>query len=50
MHNIARSVVILDECQSLPPGLLTPTAAMLRQVSEQLGVLNRLYVRRPSPY
>lgn len=37
LHNIASSVVILDECQSLPPGMILPTCAMLRQASETLG-------------
>lgn len=37
LHNIARSVVILDECQTLPPGLVQPTCRMLRQVTQTLG-------------
>ncbi|MCL4743539.1 MAG: CRISPR-associated helicase Cas3' [Phycisphaerales bacterium] len=32
VHNIARSVVILDECQSLPRDLVAPTVEMLRAV------------------
>jgi CRISPR-associated endonuclease/helicase Cas3 len=32
VHNIARSVVILDECQTLPPGLAAPTFGMLKQL------------------
>jgi len=37
LHNIARSVVILDECQTLPPGLIAPTCQMLQQVTQYLG-------------
>lgn len=33
IHNIANSVVILDECQSIPPSLVAPTCSMLRQLS-----------------
>src|SRR5205085_9152995 len=37
LHNIAQSVVILDECQSLPPGLVAPTCGMLKQLATDLG-------------
>ncbi len=37
LHNIARSVVVLDECQTLPPDLVAPTCGMLNQVAVQLG-------------
>ncbi len=36
-HNIARSVILLDECQSLPADLIAPTCGMLRQLVEHLG-------------
>ncbi|HUP76979.1 MAG TPA: CRISPR-associated endonuclease Cas3'', partial [Pirellula sp.] len=35
VHNIANSVVILDECQSLPPELVAPTCSMLRQLASR---------------
>ena len=37
LHNIARSVVILDECQTLPPSLAAPTCGMLKQLATDLG-------------
>lgn len=37
LHNIARSVVILDECQSLPRDLVAPTVDMLRELAPYLG-------------
>jgi CRISPR-associated endonuclease/helicase Cas3 len=37
VHNIAHSVVILDECQAIPNGLLAPTCSMLDQLVEHLG-------------
>lgn len=35
LHNIANSVVILDECQTLPPEIVAPTCAMLRQICQE---------------
>lgn len=37
LHNIARSVVILDECQTLPPGLIEPTCSMLQGLTQFAG-------------
>ncbi|MBL8888663.1 MAG: CRISPR-associated helicase Cas3' [Planctomycetaceae bacterium] len=37
LHNIARSVVILDECQTLPPGLVAASCGILRQICEHWG-------------
>ena len=37
LHNIARSVVLLDECQAIPNDLLAPTCSMLAQLVDHLG-------------
>ena len=37
LHNIARSVIVLDECQTLPPELVAPTCSMLGQLVSTLG-------------
>jgi CRISPR-associated endonuclease/helicase Cas3 len=36
LHNIARSVIVLDECQAIPKELFAPTCAMLGQLVEHL--------------
>ena len=37
VHNIARSIVILDEVQTLPRSLLSPLLRMIRELSEDWG-------------
>ncbi len=38
LHNIVNSVVILDEAQLLPPGLLTPCVEVMNQLVRHYGV------------
>ncbi len=38
LHSLARSVIIVDEAQALPAGLLSPILCGLRELSENYGV------------
>ena len=38
LHNIANSVIIIDEAQSLPPRFLSPILGVIRHLAEQYGV------------
>lgn len=38
LHNVSRSVIILDEAQMLPPALLRPCVAALRELATNYGV------------
>lgn len=37
VHNIPRSVIVFDEAQTFPPGMLRPLVAMLRQLVDEYG-------------
>jgi len=37
LHNVARSVIILDEAQMLPPALLLPCLEVLRELTKNYG-------------
>ncbi len=38
LHNVAGSVIIMDEAQTLPPGMLTPTLSMIQTLHEKFNV------------
>ncbi|WP_322796549.1 CRISPR-associated endonuclease Cas3'' [Tepidiforma sp.] len=37
LHRIPRSVIVLDECQLIPPGILEPTVSVLKQLVSGYG-------------
>lgn len=38
LHNIPRSVIVFDECQTLPPGLLEPILSVLQTLRDRYSV------------
>jgi CRISPR-associated endonuclease/helicase Cas3 len=47
VHNIARSIVILDEVQTLPRGLIGPLLGMMKELADDWGLISSSR-RRPS--
>jgi CRISPR-associated endonuclease/helicase Cas3 len=48
VHNIARSIVILDEVQTLPRRLIGPLLGMMKELADDWGVKLRLFDGDPA--